>query len=255
MIEVMGPTEIKRARKTGALVGQILQSMKQRAVAGTNLLDIDAWTKAMIEEAGAVSCYVDYEPSFGEGPFAHYICTSVNDAVLHGKPYNYTLRNGDLLTLDLAVSLDGVVADAAISFVIGGEGTEEDRALIDATVRALEAGIAAVKPGNKIGDISYAIGQVLRGAGYTVNTDFGGHGVGSTMHQDPHIPNNGEAGRGFKLRPGLLLAIEPWVMTGTDELVTASDGWTLKSATGSRTAHTEHTVLVTADGAEILTLP
>ncbi|WP_334169119.1 M24 family metallopeptidase, partial [Timonella senegalensis] len=91
--------------------------------------------------------------------------------------------------------------------------------------------------------------------GYTVNTDFGGHGVGSTMHQDPHIPNNGEAGRGFKLRPGLLLAIEPWVMTGTDELVTASDGWTLKSATGSRTAHTEHTVLVTADGAEILTLP
>lgn len=251
----MGPTEIKRARKTGALVGQILQSMKQRAVAGTNLLDIDAWTKAMIEEAGAVSCYVDYEPSFGEGPFAHYICTSVNDAVLHGKPYNYTLRNGDLLTLDLAVSLDGVVADAAISFVIGGEGTEEDRALIDATVRALEAGIAAVKPGNKIGDISYAIGQVLRGAGYTVNTDFGGHGVGSTMHQDPHIPNNGEAGRGFKLRPGLLLAIEPWVMTGTDELVTASDGWTLKSANGSRTAHTEHTVLVTADGAEILTLP
>ncbi|WP_313277145.1 type I methionyl aminopeptidase [Timonella senegalensis] len=255
MIEVMGPTEIKRARKTGALVGRILQSMKQRAVAGTNLLDIDAWTKAMIEEAGAVSCYVDYEPSFGEGPFAHYICTSVNEAVLHGKPYNYTLRKGDLLTLDLAVSLDGVVADAAISFVIGGEGTEEDRALIDATVRALEAGIAAVKPGNKIGDISYAIGQVLRGAGYAVNTDFGGHGVGSTMHQDPHIPNNGEAGRGFKLRPGLLLAIEPWVMTGTDELVTASDGWTLKSATGSRTAHTEHTVLVTADGAEILTLP
>lgn len=251
----MGPTEIKRARKTGALVGRILQSMKQRAVAGTNLLDIDAWTKAMIEEAGAVSCYVDYEPSFGEGPFAHYICTSVNEAVLHGKPYNYTLRKGDLLTLDLAVSLDGVVADAAISFVIGGEGTEEDRALIDATVRALEAGIAAVKPGNKIGDISYAIGQVLRGAGYTVNTDFGGHGVGSTMHQDPHIPNNGEAGRGFKLRPGLLLAIEPWVMTGTDELVTASDGWTLKSVTGSRTAHTEHTVLVTADGAEILTLP
>lgn len=255
MIEVMGPTEIKRARKTGALVGRILQSMKQRAVAGTNLLDIDAWTKAMIEEAGAVSCYVDYEPSFGEGPFAHYICTSVNEAVLHGKPYNYTLRKGDLLTLDLAVSLDGVVADAAISFVIGGEGTEEDRALIDATVRALEAGIAAVKPGNKIGDISYAIGQVLRGAGYTVNTDFGGHGVGSTMHQDPHIPNNGEAGRGFKLRPGLLLAIEPWIMTGTDELVTASDGWTLKSATGSRTAHTEHTVLVTAGGAEILTLP
>lgn len=251
----MGPTEIKRARKTGALVGRILQSMKQRAVAGTNLLDIDAWTKAMIEEAGAVSCYVDYEPSFGEGPFAHYICTSVNEAVLHGKPYNYTLRKGDLLTLDLAVSLDGVVADAAISFVIGGEGTEEDRALIDATVRALEAGIAAVKPGNKIGDISYAIGQVLRGAGYTVNTEFGGHGVGSTMHQDPHIPNNGEAGRGFKLRPGLLLAIEPWVMTGTDELVTASDGWTLKSVTGSRTAHTEHTVLVTADGAEILTLP
>ena len=255
MIEILTPAEVARARETGALVADILQAMKSRATVGTNLLDIDQWTKEMITEAGAESCYVDYAPSFGRGPFGHYICTGVNDAVLHGLPHDYTLADGDLLTLDLAVVKNGVASDAAISFIVGESRPAESVAMIEATERALAAGIAAAGPAAKIGDISYAIGRVLIDAGYPVNTQFGGHGIGSTMHQDPHVSNTGRPGRGYTLRPGLLLALEPWVMADTDVLVTDPDGWTLRSATGARTAHTEHTIAITEDGAEVLTLP
>ncbi|MDP9996551.1 type I methionyl aminopeptidase [Pseudarthrobacter sulfonivorans] len=255
MIEILNPGEVARARETGLLVADILQTLKRRATVGTNLLDIDRWAKDMILEAGAVSCYVDYAPSFGRGPFGHYICTGVNDAVLHGLPRDYSLADGDLLTLDLAVTKRGIAADAAISFIVGESQPAESALMISATERALTAGIAAARPGARIGDISHAIGSVLTEAGYPVNTQFGGHGIGSTMHQDPHVPNTGRPGRGYKLRPGLLLALEPWVMADTAELVTDADGWTLRSATGCRTAHTEHTIAITDDGAEILTLP
>jgi methionyl aminopeptidase len=254
MIEILDPAQLPRARAAGALVADILQSLRRRSAVGTNLLDIDRWAEAMIVEAGAQSCYVDYAPSFGRGPFGHYICTSVNDAVLHGLPHDHVLADGDLLTLDLAVSLDGVVADSAVSFLVGDAKPAESVAMIDATERALAAGIAAAVPGARIGDLSHAIGTVLADAGYPINTEFGGHGVGSTMHQDPHISNTGRPGRGYQLRPGLLLALEPWVMADTAELVTDADGWTLRSATGCRTAHSEHTIAITDDGAEILTL-
>ncbi|MGI4896480.1 MAG: type I methionyl aminopeptidase, partial [Janthinobacterium lividum] len=230
-------------------------TLRNRSTVGTNLRDIDRWAQSLIVEAGAGSCYVDYAPSFGRGPFGHYICTSVNDAVLHGRPHDYALVDGDLLSLDLAISLDGVVADSAISFIVGDTRPADSVALIETTERALQAGIAAAGPGARIGDISHAIGSVLGDAGYSVNTDFGGHGIGSTMHQDPHVPNNGRPGRGFTLQPGLLLALEPWVMTDTADLVLDADGWTLRSATGCRTAHSEHTIVITEDGAEILTLP
>jgi methionyl aminopeptidase len=253
MIEILDARQLEQAKQTGALVGGILQDLKQRTAVGTNLLDIDQWTKALIADAGAQSCYVDYEASFGRGPFGHYICTAVNDAVLHGKPSDYELADGDLLTLDLAVLLGGVAADAAISFVVGESQAPEDLAMIDATERALAAGIAAAQPDARIGDISRAIGNVLSAAGYPINTEFGGHGIGSTMHQDPHVSNTGRPGRGYKLRPGLLLALEPWIMQDTAELVTDEDGWTLRSVTGCRTAHTEHTIAITPDGPEILT--
>ncbi|MFJ4228855.1 type I methionyl aminopeptidase [Paenarthrobacter nicotinovorans] len=255
MIEILSANELLRAKASGALVANILHTLKGRCTVGTNLLDIDSWTKDMILEAGAVSCYVDYAPSFGRGPFGHYICTGVNDAVLHGLPRDYALADGDLLTLDLAVSLEGIAADSAISFIVGDTNPAESVAMIEATERALNAGIAAARPGARIGDLSYAMGSVLSEAGYPVNTEFGGHGIGSTMHQEPHVPNVGRPGRGYKLRPGLLLALEPWVMADTAQLVTDADGWTLRSATGCRTAHSEHTIAITNDGAEILTRP
>lgn len=256
MIEILSASELERARVTGHLVGNFLHTLKQRTHPGVNLLQIDQWTHEMIDAAGAESCYVDYAPSFGEGPFAHYICTSVNDAVLHGMPHDYVLADGDLLTLDLAIIKDGIASDAAISFVVGEYKTEEDLKLVETTQKALAAAIAVAAPGKRIGDISYEIGEVLFDAGYPINMEFGGHGIGTTMHQDPHIANDGRQGRGYKLRKGMLIAIEPWVMADTDELVVdPHDGWTLRSATGCRTAHTEHTIEITETGSRILTLP
>ena len=254
MIEILNPARLARAKVAGALVADILQTVSRRSTVGTNLLDIDGWARTMIAEAGAESCYVDYEPSFGRGPFGHYICTSVNDAVLHGLPHDYALADGDLLTLDLAVATGGVAADSALSFVVGDSAPAASLAMIRATERALDAGIAAAGPGARIGDLSHAIGTVLTAEGYPINTQFGGHGIGSTMHQDPHVANTGRPGRGYRLRPGLMLALEPWVMADTAELVTDADGWTLRSATGCRTAHSEHTIAITDDGAEVLTL-
>lgn len=255
MIEILSTSQIERARVAGTLVGDILHTVRDRTRPGTDLLEIDRWTREMILAAGAESCYVDYAPSFGRGPFGHWICTSVNDAVLHGMPHPYRLAEGDLLSLDLALTLDGVSADAAVSFIVGGSGTAEDRRLIDTTGRALAAAVAAARPGARIGDLSHEIGSVLTAAGYPVNLEFGGHGIGTTMHQDPHVANAGRPGRGYRLRPGLMLALEPWAMVDTDRLITDPDGWTLRSTTGCRTAHCEHTVLITADGAEILTSP
>jgi methionyl aminopeptidase len=255
VIEVLTPAQVEAARPAGRFVGATLAELRRRTEPGTNLLDIDRWARELIAQRGAVSCYVDYAPSFGRGPFGKVICTSVNDAVLHGLPHDYVLADGDLLTLDFAVSVDGWVADAAVSFVVGDRVDPEDQRMIDATREALNAGIAAAGSGRKVGDISHAIGHVLTGAGYPVNMEFGGHGVGSTMHQDPHISNNGLRGRGYPLRPGLLLAIEPWVMADTDRLRVDDDGWTLRSATGCRTAHSEHTIALTEDGPQVLTLP
>ncbi|TQK18597.1 methionine aminopeptidase type I [Microbacterium sp. SLBN-154] len=257
MIEILNARQLEHARSAGAIVGATLQELRERVTVGVNLLEIDEWARQLIVKAGAQSCYVDYAPSFGNGPFGHYICTAVNDAVLHGMPHDYALQPGDLLTLDLAVLKDGIAADAAISFIVGPEtpASPEDAALIAVTQRALAAGIEVARSGNRIGDISHAIGTVLTDAGYLVNTEFGGHGIGTTMHGDPHVPNIGRPGRGYKLRPGLLLALEPWVMRDTDVLITDPDGWTLRSATGCRTAHTEHTIAITDGEPEILTLP
>jgi methionyl aminopeptidase len=253
VIEILSEQEVVRAHDSGRFVATALRTLRERTAVGTNLLEIDEWTGQLIRDAGAESCYVDYAPSFGSGPFGHFICTSVNDAVLHGLPHDYSLRDGDLLTLDFAASLGGIVADSAVSFVVGSTVDPADLRMIESTQRALAAGIAQAVPGAKIGDISRAIETVLSGDGYPINLEFGGHGVGSTMHQDPHIPNAGRPGRGFKLREGLLLAIEPWVMADTATLVTDADGWTLRSATGARTAHSEHTIAVTKDGPVILT--
>ena len=253
MIPRHSPRTLDDMRPAGAFVASVLQRVSQAAIPGANLLDLDALAHEMIRESGAISCYVDYHPSFGGSPFGKVICTSVNDAALHGLPHDYTLEHGDLLSLDFAVSLNGWVTDSALFLFFGGTGTTEDQRLIDTCEEALLAGIAAATPGNRLGDISAAIGAVSRAAGYSVNTDFGGHGVGRTMHEDPSIPNDGSAGSGPALKPGMVFAIEPWLMHTTDEIYTDADGWTLRSADGSRSAHVEHTVAITKTGPLVLT--
>ena len=250
MLELKTPQEIAAMGVTGAFIAGLLDDLAHRAQPGVNLLDLEHRARELIAERGAESCYWDYSPSFGRGPFRNVICLSVNDAVLHGLPHDYVLRDGDLLSMDIAVSIDGWVADSARSLIVGVP-RPEDAHLIEATEVALVAGIAAARPGNRLGDISAAIGAVAADYGYPVNTEFGGHGLGRTMHEDPHVPNRGRAGRGLRLEPGLTLALEPWFARGTDKIVYDPDGWTIRSADGSRTAHSEHTIAIT-DGAPLV---
>src|SRR5690242_9502200 len=252
MIELRTPTEIEQMRPAGRFVAEVLDALMDAADVGVNLLDLDQLAHRMIKDRGAESCYIDYHPSFGASPFGKVLCTSVNDAVLHGLPHDYVLRDGDLLSLDFACSVDGWVSDSAVSLVVGTP-RQEDLDLIEVANRALEAGIAQARAGNRLGDISAAIGGTARAAGLGVNLQFGGHGVGRTMHGDPHVPNDGRPGRGLKLKPGLVIAIEPWFLHTTDEIYTDPDGWTLRSTDGSRGAHSEHTVAITEDGPLILT--
>jgi methionyl aminopeptidase len=252
MIELRTPAQIEEMRPAGRFVAEVITALGERADVGVNLLELDELAHKMIRDRGAESCYIDYHPSFGASPFGKVLCTSVNDAVLHGLPHDYALQDGDLLSVDFAANVDGWVADSALSVVVGTPRAE-DLELIEVTGRALEAGIAEARPGNRLGDISAAIGDVARSAGLGINLQFGGHGVGRTMHGEPHVPNDGRAGRGLKLRPGLVIAIEPWFLHTTDEIYTDSDGWTLRSQDGSRGAHMEHTVAITADGPLVLT--
>jgi len=252
MIELRTPEEIAQMRIAGEFVASVLEATRDAAAVGVNLLALDKLAHSMIRSRGAESCYIDYHPSFGASPFGKVLCTSVNDAALHGVPFDYRLQDGDVLSLDFAASVGGWVCDSALTIVVGTP-RDEDLRMIDTVERALAAGIAAAQPGGRMGDVSAAIGEIARNDGFGVNTDFGGHSVGRTMHGDLHVPNDGRAGRGFPLKPGLVFAIEPWLMLGTDKIYTDKDGWTLRSADASRAAHVEHTIAVTEDGPVILT--
>jgi methionyl aminopeptidase len=253
VIELKTAAEIDKMAVTGEFVAQTLATLSNEARPGVNLMDLEQHARRLVSERGATSCYWDYAPSFGRGPFRNVICLSVNDAVLHGMPRDYVLDDGDVLSLDFAVSIDGWVADSAVTVIVGDNADDRDTALVDSTRRALAAGIAAAVPGGRLGDVSAAIGEVATEAGYRVNVEFGGHGLGRTMHEDPHVPNSGRRGRGLLLRSGMTLALEPWWARGSDRLSIDADGWTLRSADGSNTAHSEHTIAITDQGPRILT--
>lgn len=253
MIELKTPSEIARMREAGRVVAQALQAMKAAAAVGVTMIELDAVGAGVLRSAGATSPFLNYHPAWAPSPFPASICASVNDAIVHGIPTDVALADGDLVSIDFGAILDGWAGDAAISFTVG-VGRPEDLALIDTTERALAAGIAAAQPGKKLGAIGQAVATVARRAGYGILADHGGHGIGRTMHEDPHVPNDARAGRGLKLRPGLVIAIEPMLHAGgLDDYTHDADGWTLRTSDGSRAAHVEHTVAITADGPVILT--
>jgi methionyl aminopeptidase len=255
VVEIKTAGEIQSMRAAGQVVAWILAAVQDQAKAGVRLAELDEVARDVLAQAGATSPFLGYQPGFAPIPFPAVICTSVNDAALHGIPTGYRLVDGDLLSVDCGAVLDGWAGDAAVSFTIGPPGPA-DAHLIATTSAALRAGIAAAVPGGRIGDISAAIGAVGRQGGCGICTDFGGHGIGRTMHEDPHIPNEGRRGRGHKLVPGLVIAIEPWFLAGgKDSYEIDDDGWTIRSGDGSRAAHVEHTVAITADGPQVLTIP
>ncbi len=253
MVEIKTTGEVAAIRAAGKVVADALESVRAHAAAGTRLTELDEVARSVLATARATSPFLGYKPSFAPVPFPAVICASLNDAALHGIPTGRRLAAGDLVSIDCGAILDGWVADAAISFTIGPPSQEDER-LMAATSTALRAGIAAAVAGARIGDISATIGVVGRAAGYGLNTDFGGHGVGRSMHEPPSVPNEGQPGRGLRLSPGLVMAIEPWFMAGGgDKYQIDDDGWTIRSADGSRAAHFEHTIAVTPDGPVVLT--
>lgn len=254
MVELKTPGEIQAMAAAGAVVAQALAATRDAARSGVRLTELDQVAREVLRQAGATSPFLGYQPSFAHSPYPGVLCLSVNDAVLHGIPDRYKLRDGDLLSVDCGATLDGWTGDAAISFCIGYTSPDDAR-LLERTEAALQAGIAAAQPGARLGDISAAIGRVARDAGYGLHTDFGGHGVGRTMHESPAVPNDGRPGRGLRLEPGLTIAIEPWFLAGgRDAYRVDKDGWTLRSSDGSRGAHFEHTVAITDEGPQILTV-
>ncbi|MFJ7175267.1 type I methionyl aminopeptidase [Streptomyces massasporeus] len=253
MVELKTDTSIDAMYEAGQVVARALTAAQEAAGVGVSLLELDEVAHGVLREAGATSPFLGYRPSFAPTPFPAVLCVSVNDAIVHGIPDRYRLRDGDLVSIDFGAELGGWVGDSALSFVVGAP-READLRLIETAERALAAGIEAAVVGNRIGDIAHAIGTICRGAGYGIPDGFGGHGIGRRMHEDPGVPNEGRPGRGMRLRHGMVLAIEPMVVAGgTDDYHAAPDGWTLKTNDGSRAAHAEHTVAITDSGPRILT--
>ncbi len=240
-----------RAACTAA--ARVLQDLSSLVVPGVSTAGLDAAARGLMTRHGCESACHGYV--VGRLTYPGYVCISVNDEIVHGigAPHRI-IRDGDLVSLDVVVRREGFIGDNARTIVVGNAPAEA-LALCRDTENALHAGIAAVKPGNRVGDISAAIQAALSPQGYGIVRDFVGHGVGRQMHEEPQIPNFGKAGTGPKLLAGMALAIEPMVNLGTHKIIMAADGWTARTADGKVSAHFEHTVLVTEKGAEILTLP
>ena len=245
-IVVKTPEQIEQMAAAGAVQARCLRMLRSKARPGVTTDDLDLAAERFIRSQGG-------EPSFlGHRGFPGSICASPNSMVVHGIPGPYELRRGDLISLDVGVTKDGWVADAAVTVPVG-EVTPEARKLLDATEAALHAGAAQARPGNHLGDVSHAIQRRVEQDGLSIIRSLVGHGIGRDMHEDPQIPNYGEPGRGPLLEPGMVLAIEPMVNAGGPDIRVGDDNWAVYSADGSLAAHFEFTVAVTEDGPRILT--
>jgi methionyl aminopeptidase len=239
--------EIEKMRRAGIATREILEVLRASVKPGMTTMDLEKIAAARIKEQGSKAAFLGY------GGYPCVLCASVNNEVVHGIPSpKRTLKDGDIVSLDFGVFVDGYCGDSAITVPVGKVDPETAR-LLSVTEESLHAGIAVVKPGATLGDVGSAVQGVVEAAGFAVVRDFVGHGIGVHMHEDPQVPNYGHAGRGMKLRAGMVIAIEPMVNVGTPDVMVLEDGWTAVTADGSMSAHFEHTVAVTATGAKILT--
>ena len=246
MIIRKSPREIEKMAATGALVAETIAHVGGLLRPGVTTDELDAAAGAFIREHGGIPTSEGYKG------YPKAICISPNDVVVHGIPDAFVVSEGDLVTIDVGVTLDGYIADSAYTFGVG-EIEPEDQRLLDVAQEALAAGIAEAVVDNRVGDVSHAIQEVVEGAGFSVIRSLVGHGVGRHYHEDPHIPNFGEPGRGPRLSEGMTIAIEPMITAGASDVLVMDDGWTIRTQDGSMSAHFEHTVAITADGPRILT--
>ncbi|HEU5458452.1 MAG TPA: type I methionyl aminopeptidase [Terracidiphilus sp.] len=241
-------SEIETMRRAGRVVREVLEEVRSHVKPGATTYDLERVAEAKIAELGAKPAFKGYHG------YPCVLCTSVNSEVVHGIPSKKrVLKEGDIVSVDCGAVIDGYFGDAAITIPVGEKIAPETAELLRVTEASLKAGISAVKPGATLGDIGAAVQKVVESHGFSVVRDFVGHGIGSNMHEEPQVPNFGEAGRGMKLRTGMVIAIEPMVNVGKPDVRVLKDGWTAVTNDGSMSAHFEHTVAVTDTGARILT--
>jgi methionyl aminopeptidase len=246
-VVIKSSQEIEKMRRAGQVVREVLELVRSKVKPGASTFDLEKAADARLRELGVKAAFKGYHG------FPCVLCTSVNSEVVHGIPSpKRVLKEGDIVSVDFGVVIDGYYGDAAITVPVGEIKPETER-LLKVTEESLKAGIAAVRPGATLGDVGSAVQKVVEGQGFSVVRDFVGHGIGSNMHEDPQVPNFGEAGRGMKLKTGMVIAIEPMVNAGRPDVKVLDDGWTAVASDGSMSAHFEHTVAVTANGARILT--
>jgi methionyl aminopeptidase len=246
-IELKSPREIDLLKKAGHLSAQILLTLKKNIEAGMTTRDIDEMAAKMMKEHGAKPSFLNYRG------YPAVVCTSVNDEVVHAIPGNRRLKEGDLLSLDIGMFVDGYCGDTATSWVIGGKTTEAQERLMQAGRESLQASIDAAILGNRLGDVSHAMQSVVEAAGFHVVREYGGHGIGRAMHEEPHVSCYGEPGTGIRLVEGMVLALEVMANAGTAAIKHQPDGWTVVTADGSLSVHYEKMVAITSEGTELLT--
>jgi methionyl aminopeptidase len=246
-IIIKSRTEIDKMAASGQIVARVHAEMARLVRPGVTTIDLDAAAHRVITDAGA-------HPSFlGHHGFPASICTSVNEELVHGIPNSRPLEEGDVLSIDVGVLLDGYHGDAAVTYLVG-ECSQEDKDLVEVTEASFFAGLEQIRAGARLGDVSAAVQACIEDRGFGVIKGYGGHGIGRKLWEEPHIPNHGEPGTGARLRAGMTLAIEPMVSVGAPETAVLDDEWTVVIEDGSKSAHFEHTVLVTEDGARLLTI-
>ena len=242
------PAEIEKMRRSGHVVREVLDHVRTLVAPGATTMDLERAAEDKMKELGV-------KPAFkGYYDYPCVLCTSINSEVVHGIPSKKrVLKEGDIVSVDCGAIVDGYYGDAAITVPVGEKIAPDTARLLEATEKSLYAGISVVKPGATLGDIGAAVQKVVEAEGFSVVRDFVGHGIGSNMHEDPQVPNFGQAGSGMKLRAGMVIAIEPMVNAGKPEVRVLRDGWTAVTDDGSMSAHFEHTVAVTDTGAKVLT--
>jgi methionyl aminopeptidase len=240
--------EIEKMRRSGGVVRDVLETVRRVVKSGATTLDLEKAAEAKMKELGATPAFKGYRG------YPCVLCTSLNEEVVHGIPSKQrVLHDGDIVSIDCGVVVDGYYGDSAITVAVGESIPPQTRRLLDVTMASLQSAIAIVRPGATLGDIGAAVQEVVEADGFSVVRDFVGHGIGTHMHEDPQIPNYGRRGQGTKLRPGMVLAIEPMVNIGGPNVQVLKDGWTAVTEDGSLSAHFEHTVAVTQSGAMVLT--
>jgi methionyl aminopeptidase len=247
-IMIKTPQEIEKMRRSGQVVREVLEHIRQFVKPGASTQDLEDAAAKKMKELGAKPAFKGYRG------YPCVLCTSVNDEVVHGIPSDKrVLKDGDIVSIDTGVIIDGYYGDSATTIAVGAKIPEKTRKLLEVTEASLQHGIEAIKPGATLGDVGAAVQEVVEAGGFSVVRDFVGHGIGTRLHEDPQVPNYGKRGQGQKLREGMVIAIEPMVNVGRPDVQVLSDGWTAVTQDGSLSAHFEHTVAVTAQGAEILT--